>query len=1653
MTLMKQKFRKSTCLFAPAFWLAVGAVTPGCQELGVQGGAQALQTKFPGIGSVTVLSPTAVAVKWTPLDNYVGYNIYISSQDAPVGNSRFDTFTLANLTPGTAYTFSVAGIRKDGSQDGIGKQIQASTWTRFMGPTSATTKDSSSIAVAWNYLSGPNFQVYYHAGSPPDLAQLQGPPSFSSQSPTGATIGGLESNTTYYFAVIAKYPDNTDSLQALSIAASQLAAQFTSSQLQTHPTLTTDSTVISTIPPAFTIAGAPATYQTTFYEGALPAPASCPTVPPVQVLATRIGNGAANSSAPLALGLHNIFVQVKDTASNSCAYAVFSNLLSDANPAQSVPTVSATTPTSLSPLPVVKAPAINLGPFPTFTVTGALSNYKTLFTYNGTSIATINGNGTATTLTNTPLPQGNVSIEVTVTANGMTAHLEPLAIRIKSLDSLPVSPPTQLNANGTNGGLGTSMAVGDYNCDGYQDVAVGIPYGAFSRPKPYRADPAFLNGAVAVYYGSPAGLVGIDTRGAGAAAIAPVTNPTGKNPLLITEPDGYNLSRFGGIYFGHALAAGSIKGSTSGPYKCSDLAIGATHARSDLISTADTGAVYLYYGSPAGLQVTSSYIFNGISCPSSNSFTCATGKISLTGNDFITNNYDNFGNTFGYAVALGDFNGDGFDDLATSHPSTMSNDGSEATKGFGTVFLYFGTSNGLSPIATRIRAPKNDPSVTVGNSLTFGYFTDKRPQDIGVNYPDTAAGAGSQFRKKDLIIGNYAGSNATGRSGVIWLRGTANVGANLSDAYGHLDPAKRGPNSGWDFIQPQQCRSGQPQFMGVEYSCGYETAAADLNSDGWDDLLFSAPLLTGMAPYNELGAFFVYYGSDFGVATTVTPVKNATTCTSPQNPIGCAPQVFAPTDGNYYWKFGSFVSNLGDLNGDGFPEIGVGAQGAAPRRNGYVRNGVAYVYNSSAYGLTGSFSQINLNSPPFSLFGTSLVGGDFRHLIGENFLTGTCTGKKCNDILIGAPGESSDPYATGYGVAHYFRNAGSGIGTRSADDGFIGNIKGKAAASRFQYAKFVGDLNGDGYADLASPYLVADDFDPGDQYGRINPSYRSNVVIYYGGPNGFVTLNAQGSGPQLLPLTPTDPQLINDRYISGGPFNRNFGNIVFAAGDVNGDGYSDLGLTFQSQTFIYHGSSSGVVAFGGSPDSSVGLRPKATPDSPLDPKLVSDTASTSGATHQELSTSGDFNGDGYSDIVLGYWPSSYVTNVTVFYGSHSGIVAGGNVYFSSNAGSYAAEPNLANKAVRTPSCSGTWPEEICQPLLICPVATAGYACADASNAAERVNGATGWGAGQGVFSIVMNVGDIDKDGTDDLALGSPYVGPNGADVTGGADAQYQGALFLMYGSQSSHGLSPSRYVRLNIPTMITPNPTGGRYLGHADYGSLARGYDINGDGVSDIVLSASRETPLWSGSTSSNTGVAYVIYGINGGYINAGVGCSTYPCSINMANIAQGGASDHRADHIVTNVNDSCSPADNKCNPLRFFPFGVSTNSWSFGRGALGLGDLTGDAYGEVVVGALGLNSNLGGAFIYSGTQSGLSVVAATSAQPKCVDGICTPYRVNLPADPSYTSGSAMYWNINSAANVGDVDKDGKRDFFFSTFYAHDPGGNGFFNGGLFLFR
>lgn len=186
--------------------------------------------------------------------------------------------------------------------------------------------------------------------------------------------------------------------------------------------------------------------------------------------------------------------------------------------------------------------------------------------------------------------------------------------------------------------FGSSLAVGDFNGDGFTDLAVGVPYEDVGK---------IVNaGAVNIIYGGGGGLK--------VAQDQIWTQAAPGNPSLQLPWDAR-----GNVFFGEALAAGDFNGDGR-----DDLAIGTPFEDSA------RGAVYVLYGAAGGLG------FNP------QRWTLNIPGVPGTG-DIL--------DRFGAALAAGDFNGDGRDDLAVGVPGDMA--GSRV--GAGAVVVLAGASGGL----------------------------------------------------------------------------------------------------------------------------------------------------------------------------------------------------------------------------------------------------------------------------------------------------------------------------------------------------------------------------------------------------------------------------------------------------------------------------------------------------------------------------------------------------------------------------------------------------------------------------------------------------------------------------------------------------------------------------------------------------------------------------------------------------------------------------------------------------------------------------------------------------------------------------------------------------------------------------------------------
>ncbi len=249
--------------------------------------------------------------------------------------------------------------------------------------------------------------------------------------------------------------------------------------------------------------------------------------------------------------------------------------------------------------------------------------------------------------------------------------------------------------------FGLRLAAGDFNADARTDLAIAVPFERVG------GEAGVDHGAVAVLYGTPSGLSTIN------------------NQLWSQSSPGIADNLESGDRFGHGLATGDFNGDF-----VSDLAIGAPFE--DNGQTPDEGTVHIIFGQ-ASVGLT------------------ATGSRQLQRRTKIVAGLpDSTGYQFGSALAAGDTNGDGFDDLAVGLPG----DDTSGAIDSGSVMLFIGSATGaFTRFATVIHEDLSgiqgvaEAGDRFGETLTIGKLGADAFEDLVIGAPGdrvgTQDGAGS----------------------------------------------------------------------------------------------------------------------------------------------------------------------------------------------------------------------------------------------------------------------------------------------------------------------------------------------------------------------------------------------------------------------------------------------------------------------------------------------------------------------------------------------------------------------------------------------------------------------------------------------------------------------------------------------------------------------------------------------------------------------------------------------------------------------------------------------------------------------------------------------------------------------------------------------
>ncbi|MCE7058539.1 FG-GAP-like repeat-containing protein [Dyadobacter sp. CY343] len=776
--------------------------------------------------------------------------------------------------------------------------------------------------------------------------------------------------------------------------------------------------------------------------------------------------------------------------------------------------------------------------------------------------------------------------------------------------------------------------------------------------------------------------------------------------------------------------------------------------------------------------------------------------------------------------SAGDVNGDGYSDVLVA---ASKFDNGQVDEGI--VFLYYGNASGIN-VATPVMLECDQ------KEARFGAFV-------------SSAGDINKDGFSDIVIGAH-----------MYDKGQSNEGA----AFIYLGSAQGINKVASQILESNQAEANMGNTVGL---------AGDVNGDGYSDVLVCARAYDN-GQTNE-GIVFLYHGSSAGLSANPVLIE--------QNQSES--------------MFGFAASGAGDVNGDGYSDIVVGAR---LYDKGETDEGAVFVYHGSAAG-------INSNSPA-----ATLESNQANAYLGHTVNTaGDVNGDGYSDVIAGANMYDKGQLNEGAAFVHY--GSAAGIGAQAA----VVLEKNQAEAQLGSSVASAGDANGDGYADVIVGAMFYDN-------GQSN---EGAAFVYQGSAIGLSTIpvskfeseqanaqlgnsvasagdiNGDGYSDVLMGSIAYDKGQVDEGAafiwygeaggISSIPFKLEGSNpfaqmgwSIAHVGDVNGDGYDDVGIaadgydngqTSEGAVFIYHGSQ-------------LGLNPM---------PVTTIEGNQKYARMGSIASAGDVNGDGYGDIIIGVplYGENNAGAVFIYHGSSQGIIS--NVEYKIEQ-QQIEDGRFGNSVASAGDVNGDGYGDV---VVGAPEFEEGMAFVYLgssngiiTNMITEIDGSTdGF-----LMGVVTGLGDVNGDSFDDVAIGSPFYSKEEA---------YEGAIMIHYGSSTGISANPD--------LILQANKTEVR-LGS----SVSEAGDINGDGYMDLIAGASHFA-----SGQYVEGALYVYYGST-------LGLNATPTI------------------IESNIENSY-----------------------FGSSVSAAGDINGDGYSDILVGAVGYSNgqpNEGAVFIYQGSESGLNL-------------------------------------------------------------------------------
>ncbi|MEM7113719.1 MAG: hypothetical protein AAF614_14880 [Chloroflexota bacterium] len=428
-----------------------------------------------------------------------------------------------------------------------------------------------------------------------------------------------------------------------------------------------------------------------------------------------------------------------------------------------------------------------------------------------------------------PLPSGGTGDRVFTILYGQAGTLEGADTQIITRGQVS----GLLNDSYTN--FGYRYTTADFNGDGFTDLVITAPWTDLTNESGA--------GVIYVLYGSVLGLVA-------------------NNPQIIHQGTLINNNHIeSGDLFGQAVVAGNFNGD-----EYADLAVGAQHEDTEILDLVidSLGAVNVIYGSANGLRMDNDMM------------------ITLFHPEINADFHDNA--RFGGALEAGDFNGDGFDELAVGTPGYgMPAEVGHPAQQQGMVMVFRGTMAGLT-------------------------LDDEELWMQGLNGLQGNAESGDRFGN-NLAVGDFDNNGVDDLVVAATDEAVFYLGQDIQDAgaihiiYGYQITDGLSP------VGDQLWHRGQAGIEGVpldEMRWGERINVGDFNGDDEDDLVVG----TGTYDYDD--------GPDLLPSGAQVFYSNGNILSQVLEEMWTVDDLPAAAQDGF---LGSNVDNVGDFNGDGFDDL------------------------------------------------------------------------------------------------------------------------------------------------------------------------------------------------------------------------------------------------------------------------------------------------------------------------------------------------------------------------------------------------------------------------------------------------------------------------------------------------------------------------------------------------------------------------------------------------------------------------------------------------------------------------------------------------------------------------------------------------------------